>query len=39
MLVVLKVYLNQNRAWNERFHQNVFDAVTLGMLVMKKVRG
>jgi crossover junction endodeoxyribonuclease RuvC len=28
----LKVYLTQDRAWKERFHQNMFDAVALGMM-------
>jgi crossover junction endodeoxyribonuclease RuvC len=28
----LKVYLNQDRAWKERFHQNMFDAVALGIM-------
>lgn len=30
----LKVYLSQDRAWKERFHQNMFDAVALGIMVM-----
>jgi hypothetical protein len=29
----LKVYLTQDRAWKEEFHQNMFDAVALGMMV------
>jgi crossover junction endodeoxyribonuclease RuvC len=29
----LKVYLTQDRAWKERFHQNMFDAVALGIMV------
>jgi crossover junction endodeoxyribonuclease RuvC len=29
----LKVYLTQDRAWKVRFHQNMFDAVALGILV------
>jgi crossover junction endodeoxyribonuclease RuvC len=29
----LKVFLSQDRAWKERFHQNMFDAVALGMMV------
>jgi len=29
----LKVYLTQDRAWKERYHQNMFDAVALGMVV------
>jgi crossover junction endodeoxyribonuclease RuvC len=27
----LKVFLTQDRAWKERYHQNMFDAVALGM--------
>jgi crossover junction endodeoxyribonuclease RuvC len=34
----LKVYLTQDRAWKEKFHQNMFDAVALGMTVMKYER-
>jgi Holliday junction resolvasome RuvABC endonuclease subunit len=29
----LKVFLTQDRAWKEKFHQNMFDAVALGMLM------
>jgi len=32
----LKVYLTQDRAWKERFHQNMFDAVALGIMVSVK---
>lgn len=32
----LKVYLTQDRAWKERFHQNMFDAVALGIMAPKK---
>jgi len=28
----LKVFLTQDRKWKERFHQNMFDAVALGMV-------
>ena len=28
----LKVYLTQDRAWKERYHQNMFDAVALGLM-------
>ena len=28
----LKVFLTQDRAWKERFHQNMFDAVALGLM-------
>jgi crossover junction endodeoxyribonuclease RuvC len=29
----LKVFLTQDRAWKERFHQNMFDALALAMMV------
>jgi crossover junction endodeoxyribonuclease RuvC len=32
----LKVYLTQDRAWKERYHQNMFDAVALGMMAVVK---
>src|SRR5262245_8499847 len=32
----LKVYLTQDRAWKERFHQNMFDAVALGIMTTAK---
>jgi Holliday junction resolvasome RuvABC endonuclease subunit len=32
----LKVYLTQDRAWKERYHQNMFDAVALGMMAAKR---
>jgi len=32
----LKVYLTQDRAWKEEYHQNMFDAVALGMMLLKK---
>ncbi len=28
----LKVYLTQDRAWKEEYHQNMFDAVALGLM-------
>jgi Holliday junction resolvasome RuvABC endonuclease subunit len=31
----LKVYLTQDRAWKEQYHQNMFDAVALGMMALK----
>ncbi len=34
----LKVYLTQDRAWKERFHQNMLDAVALGMMISVKCR-
>jgi len=30
----LKVYLTQDRAWKEIYHQNMFDAVALGMMAL-----
>src|SRR5712692_9557030 len=33
----LKVYLTQDRAWKERFHQNMFDAVALGIMVTARL--
>jgi len=32
----LKVYYTQDRAWKERFHQNMFDAVALGVMASTK---
>ncbi len=32
----LKVYLTQDRAWKEKYHQNMFDAVALGIMAMPK---
>jgi len=32
----LKVYLTQDRFWKERYHQNMFDAVALGMMALAK---
>lgn len=34
----LKVYLTQDRKWKERYHQNMFDALALGILVTKSVK-
>jgi crossover junction endodeoxyribonuclease RuvC len=30
----LRVYLTQDRAWKERFHHNMFDAVALAIMVL-----
>ena len=30
----LKIYLTQDRAWKERYHQNMFDAVALGLMAL-----
>ncbi len=32
----LKVYLTQDRAWKGKYHQNMFDAVALGMMATMK---
>jgi Holliday junction resolvasome RuvABC endonuclease subunit len=32
----LKVYLTQDRAWKEEYHQNMFDAVALAMMAIKQ---
>lgn len=32
----LKVYLTQDRAWKEVFHQNMFDAVALGVMAASR---
>ena len=32
----LKVYLTQDRAWKERYHQNMFDAVGLGLMALSE---
>jgi crossover junction endodeoxyribonuclease RuvC len=34
----LRVYLTQDRAWKERFHQNMFDAVALGIMAADTVK-
>lgn len=34
----LRVYLTQDRAWKERYHQNMFDAVALGMLAAARAQ-
>lgn len=33
----LKVYLTQDRAWKEVFHQNMFDAVALGVMTSNRL--
>jgi len=30
----LKIYLTQDRAWKERYHQNMFDAVALALMAL-----
>jgi Holliday junction resolvasome RuvABC endonuclease subunit len=32
----LKVFLTQDRAWKERFHQNMFDAVAIGIMAVNR---
>ena len=34
----LKVYLTQDRVWKEEFHQNMFDAIGLGMMITKYIK-
>lgn len=34
---VLRVYLTQDREWKERFHQNMFDAVALGIMASRLI--
>jgi len=34
---VLRVFLTQDRQWKERYHQNMFDAVGLGIMAMAKL--
>jgi Holliday junction resolvasome RuvABC endonuclease subunit len=31
----LKVYLTQDRLWKERYHQNMLDAIALGMIAIE----
>jgi len=33
----LKVYLTQDRAWKEEYHQNMFDAVGLGLMAFSSI--
>jgi crossover junction endodeoxyribonuclease RuvC len=35
----LKVFLTQDRAWKERYHQNMFDAVALGICCSARTVG
>lgn len=30
----LRIYLTQDKAWKERYHQNMFDAVALGVMAL-----
>jgi hypothetical protein len=34
----LEVYLTQDRAWKERYHQNMFDAVGLGLMALSAMK-
>jgi len=34
----LKVYLTQDRAWKERYHQNMFDAIALGLMALSAMK-
>ena len=33
----LKVYLTQDRVWKERYHQNMFDAIGLGLMALSSM--
>lgn len=35
----LGVYLTQDRKWKERYHQNMFDAMALGMMAAARGQG
>ena len=32
-----RLYLSQNRAWKERYHQNMFDAIVLGLMALSLI--
>jgi len=34
----LKVYLSQDRAWKDRYHQNMFDAIALGLMALSNTK-
>ena len=34
----MKVYLTQDRAWKARYHQNMFDAVALGIMTLRNIK-
>jgi len=34
----LKAYLRQDRAWKEEYHQNMFDAVALGIIANERLK-
>jgi len=34
----LKVYLSQDRIWKDRYHQNMFDAIALGLMALSAVK-
>ena len=34
----LKVYLSQDKIWKDRYHQNMFDAIALGLMALSAVK-
>jgi crossover junction endodeoxyribonuclease RuvC len=34
----LKVYISQDRAWKELYHQNMFDAIALGLMALSAIK-
>ena len=34
----LKVYMSQDRAWKELYHQNMFDAIALGLMALSAIK-
>lgn len=34
----LKVYLSQDRAWKNQHHQNMFDAIALGLMALSAIK-
>jgi len=34
----LKVYLSQDRAWKDHYHQNMFDAIALGLMALSAIK-
>ncbi|MBM3210620.1 crossover junction endodeoxyribonuclease RuvC [Candidatus Poribacteria bacterium] len=35
----LRIFLTQDKAWKEQYHQNMFDAVALGLMALSKIMG
>jgi Holliday junction resolvasome RuvABC endonuclease subunit len=34
----LRVYMSQDRAWKELYHQNMFDAIALGLMALSAIK-